>query len=96
VHSAQNSVISLFDVSRILRVSKFLWLNYQAVLVESVGVPASAHTIRGWDFNDGCDLDSLLGSMTFTGFQASALGQAIVEINRMVRSHLQVLCVSGV
>jgi deoxyhypusine synthase len=56
----------------------------QAVLVPSVDLPADAVTIRGYDFNDGRDLDALLESMLRTGLQATALGQAINEINRMV------------
>lgn len=56
----------------------------QAVLVPSEQLPEDAPTIRGHDFNDGCDLDSLLGSMLRTGLQATALGQAINEVNRMV------------
>lgn len=56
----------------------------QAVLVPSEDLPADAVTIRGYDFNDGRDLDALLESMLRTGLQATALGQAINEINRMV------------
>lgn len=58
----------------------------QAVLVPSEQLPEDAVTIKGWDFNDGASLDSLLGSMLQTGLQATALGQAIHEVNRMVRS----------
>lgn len=58
--------------------------SLQAVLVPSEQLPEDAPTIRGHDFNDGCDLDSLLGSMLRTGLQATALGQAINEVNRMV------------
>jgi hypothetical protein len=40
--------------------------------------------IRGYDFNAGRDLDGLMGALLTSGFQASALGQAVVEANRMV------------
>jgi hypothetical protein len=57
----------------------------QAVLVPSEQLPEDAVTIRGWDFNHGSELDDILGSMLQTGLQATALGQAIDEVNRMVR-----------
>jgi len=56
----------------------------QSVLAPSQETPATA-TIRGWDFNDGCSLDGIMGAMLRTGCQATALGQAVDEINRMVR-----------
>jgi deoxyhypusine synthase len=46
-------------------------------------VPAK-QVIRGWDPNTGTDLDSVLGAMLTSGFQATALGQAIEEVNIMV------------
>lgn len=46
-------------------------------------VPAKP-VIRGWDPNTGTDLDSVLGAMLTSGFQATALGQAIKEVNIMV------------
>lgn len=42
--------------------------------------------VAGYDFNHGLDLNALLHSLTSTGFQAAHLGQAIVEVNRMVRA----------
>ncbi|EFN58581.1 hypothetical protein CHLNCDRAFT_19955 [Chlorella variabilis] len=60
----------------------------QAVLVPSEQLPEDAPTIRGYDFNQGCDLDGLLESMMRTGLQATALGQAIHEVNRMIRWRL--------
>lgn len=56
----------------------------QAVLVASEQPPDDAEVIRGHDFDEGRDLDSLMESMLRTGLQASALGQAIREVNRMV------------
>lgn len=49
-------------------------------------MPEDTPKIKGYDFEKGRDLDSLMDSMLYSGFQASALGQAIVEVNRMVRS----------
>lgn len=40
--------------------------------------------IRGYDFSQGNSLDALLGSMLTSGFQATLLGQAIKEVNRML------------
>lgn len=55
----------------------------QAVLVPTETVPDTP-IITGHDFNKGCDLDSIMSSMITSGFQATALGQAINEVNRMV------------
>ena len=41
--------------------------------------------IRGYDFNKGLDHRALLQSYLTTGFQASNMGLAVNEINRMVR-----------
>jgi deoxyhypusine synthase len=41
--------------------------------------------IKGHDFNSGRDIDLIMSSMLTTGFQATSLGQAVEEINRMVR-----------
>lgn len=60
----------------------------QAVLGPSEELPEDALTIRGYDFNKGCDLDGLLESMLRTGLQATALGQAVNEVNRMLRWRL--------
>lgn len=58
----------------------------QAVLVKSEAMPEDAPTVRGWDFSQGCDLDGIMAAMLTSGFQATALGQAVIEVNRMVRS----------
>ena len=56
----------------------------QAVLVPTtVDLAADATVIRGYDFNDGVDFHALLESFSRTGFQASNVGAAIVEIKRM-------------
>jgi hypothetical protein len=58
---------------------------HQAVLTPSAPLPAGTPVIRGWDFNDGATLDGIMAAMLTTGCQATALGQAVVEVNRMVR-----------
>jgi hypothetical protein len=59
--------------------------SLQAVLQRSTPLPAGTPVIKGWDFNDGASLDGIMTSMLTTGCQASALGQAVIEVNRMVR-----------
>ena len=56
------------------------------LFVQSEVLPETP-AIKGWDFNQGCSLDGILASMLTTGFQATALGQAIHEVNRMVRDY---------
>ncbi|KAK9809967.1 hypothetical protein WJX72_002749 [[Myrmecia] bisecta] len=51
-------------------------------------MPSTSTTISGWDFNRGNDLNGIMDAMLHTGFQATSLGQAIVEINRMLRWRL--------
>ncbi len=63
----------------------------QAVLQPSTSMPEGTATIRGWDFNDGVDLTGIMNSMLRTGCQASALGQACNEVNRMVSPWLREL-----
>ncbi|XP_065830201.1 deoxyhypusine synthase-like [Oscarella lobularis] len=59
----------------------------QAVLVPTtVDLAADATVIRGYDFNDGVDFHALLESFSRTGFQASNVGAAIVEIKRMIEA----------
>ena len=61
-----------------------LKLMLQAVLAPSQVMPENADTVQGWDFGHGCSLDELLGSFIRTGFQATAFGRAVNEVNRMV------------
>lgn len=60
----------------------------EAVLVPSEEIPPDALHIHGHDFNSSRDLDSIMSAMLTTGLQASSLGQAIEEINRMIRWRL--------
>jgi deoxyhypusine synthase len=54
------------------------------VLVPGNVIPETP-IVKGYDFNSGRDLDSLMAAMLTSGFQATALGQAVEEVNRMVR-----------
>ncbi len=63
----------------------------QTVLQPSASIPEGTPTIRGWDFNDGVSLNGIMDSMLRTGCQASALGQACNEVNRMVSWSLSLL-----
>lgn len=56
----------------------------EAVLMPSCDLPEDLPKIRGYDFNQGVDLQAVLKSCLTTGFQASHLGLAIQEINQMV------------
>lgn len=58
----------------------------EAVLKPSCDLPEDLPKIRGYDFNQGVDLQAVLKSYLTTGFQASSLSLAIQEINHMVRS----------
>ncbi|GFR42296.1 hypothetical protein Agub_g3194 [Astrephomene gubernaculifera] len=56
----------------------------EAVLSATDVVP-STPVIRGIDFaSSEADLDCIMSSMLTTGFQATSLGQAVDEVNRMV------------
>lgn len=57
----------------------------EAVLKRSCDLPENMTKIRGYDFNQGRDLQGVMKSYLTTGFQASRLGLAIQEINHMVK-----------
>lgn len=57
----------------------------EAVLKPSCELPEDMPKIKGYDFNQGIDLEALLKSYLTTGFQASSFSLAVQEINRMVR-----------
>ena len=60
-------------------------LAAEAVLVKSESMPAGSEKVSGYDFNEGVDHHKLLRSFRTSGFQATNLGLAIDEINKMVR-----------
>ena len=61
----------------------------EAVLVKSSEIPEDAVEVRGYDFDaPTTDYDALLQSLLSTGYQATSLGQAVHEVNRMLRWRL--------
>lgn len=58
----------------------------QAVLIPTNTIPDTP-VIKGYEFAQGNDIDGIMNAMLTSGFQATALGQAVNEINRMVSSH---------
>ncbi|RNA11625.1 deoxyhypusine synthase-like [Brachionus plicatilis] len=44
--------------------------------------------VKGYDFNQGVNYDRILSTYVHTGFQASNLGKAINEVNRMIKCKL--------
>eukprot|EP00750_Incisomonas_marina_P028082 INCI638.1.p1 GENE.INCI638.1~~INCI638.1.p1 ORF type:complete len:441 (-),score=100.69 INCI638.1:728-2050(-) len=59
-----------------------------AVLVESEDMPEGSQICSGYDFNAGVNYDALFGSLATHGFQATNLGLAINEVNRMLKWRL--------
>ncbi|RUP48808.1 DHS-like NAD/FAD-binding domain-containing protein [Jimgerdemannia flammicorona] len=55
----------------------------EAVLVQSMEMPAGSIKVHGPDFNRNLSLHELLSSFNTMGFQASALGKAIDIVNKM-------------
>ena len=55
----------------------------EAVLGESESMPEGSETVRGYDFNSGCDMNALMASFMQTGFQATNLALAIAEVRKM-------------
>ncbi|TPX36695.1 hypothetical protein SmJEL517_g01225 [Synchytrium microbalum] len=60
----------------------------EAVLVPSEPVPEGAKVVKGVDFNKLVELDTLMQSYMTTGYQASAIGKAIDQINQMIKWRL--------
>ena len=63
-----------------------------AVYQESVEM--TGEEVRGYDFNKGLDYEALFKTMRHTGFQATNLGLAIEEINKMIKFRLSDLPVA--
>jgi deoxyhypusine synthase len=56
----------------------------EAVLVRSEDMPEGTPIVKGYDFEGDFSFDRLMEAYKFIGFQASNLGLAIEEINRMI------------
>lgn len=63
----------------------------EAVLRHSDSLPENTPQVRGYDFNQGVDYHALLKSYYTTGFQATAFGQAVKEVNSMIEKKLEPL-----
>ncbi|KAK2893937.1 deoxyhypusine synthase [Channa argus] len=61
----------------------------EAVLKPSCDLPEDMPKIRGYDFNQGVDLQGVLKSYLTTGFQASSFSLAVQEINNMIEKRLE-------
>ncbi|KAI8829291.1 deoxyhypusine synthase-like protein [Chytriomyces cf. hyalinus JEL632] len=61
----------------------------EAVMKPSVEMPASAVSVKGYDFNNGINHGAVIRSMITTGFQATSVGEAICEINRMINWRIE-------
>lgn len=59
-----------------------------AVLVQSVKMPEDIPRIKGYDFNEGINVEKLLDSYLTTGFQATSIGKGIEIINNMLKWRL--------
>jgi deoxyhypusine synthase len=58
------------------------------VYVETTDLSSDHDVVQGYDFNKGKDFDALLDNFKYIGFQATALGKAIDEVNRMINWRL--------
>lgn len=55
------------------------------VMVKAEPLPEGTPIVQGYDFNKGLDYEALMASLKTTGFQATSFGQAVDEVNRMLR-----------
>ena len=60
----------------------------EAVYKESEGVEKGTPECWGYDFNKGLDYSAMFKTYKNTGFQATSLGQAIDEVNNMIKWRL--------
>eukprot|EP00276_Gloeochaete_wittrockiana_P016818 CAMPEP_0184350036 /NCGR_PEP_ID=MMETSP1089-20130417/37435_1 /TAXON_ID=38269 ORGANISM="Gloeochaete wittrockiana, Strain SAG46.84" /NCGR_SAMPLE_ID=MMETSP1089 /ASSEMBLY_ACC=CAM_ASM_000445 /LENGTH=374 /DNA_ID=CAMNT_0026682589 /DNA_START=29 /DNA_END=1150 /DNA_ORIENTATION=+ len=58
------------------------------VLLKSYPIPPETTVVKGYDFNKGIDYNALLESYASTGFQATNLGLAMDEVNKMLNWRL--------
>lgn len=62
-----------------------------AVLTKSSKVSFLNEEVSGYDWNQGIDYNKLLGTYIHSGFQATNLGLAIKEVNKMLECRSQTL-----
>mmetsp|Transcript_95063 Transcript_95063/g.130807 ORF Transcript_95063/g.130807 Transcript_95063/m.130807 type:complete len:189 (-) Transcript_95063:601-1167(-) len=58
------------------------------VYVDSVAEIEGGQLVKGYDFNKGVDYEAVFKSYINTGFQATNLGMAIEEVNKMIKWRL--------
>jgi len=58
------------------------------VYVESTNLEGTHDVVKGYDFNNGMDWEELMKAYKFIGFQGTALGKAMEEVNRMIKWRL--------
>lgn len=58
------------------------------VIFRSERMADDAPIVKGYDFNQGINYEQLFASMKYTGFQATCMGEAMEEINKMVQNTL--------
>lgn len=56
-----------------------------AVLVQSQELPAETPIVSGYNWENGTDYNKILESYAYSGFQATTFGQAVAEINKMLK-----------
>lgn len=59
-------------------------LAKEAVLQESTKIPEGTPTVQGYDWNHGRNYEALFGTLLHSGFQATNLGKAIEEVQKMI------------
>ena len=79
-----NQMVIFPPVPRMMAEGRVPQAAVEAVLVRSQGMPDGSQTVRGYDFNNGVDYHKLFRSFSRTGFQATSVGKAIEEIDKMV------------
>ena len=68
--------------------AKILEKLNEAVYFKSLPPPEDAVMVKGYDFNKGLDYEAMFKSYISTGFQATALGNAIETVNAMIKWRL--------
>jgi len=62
---------------------------YKSVSADATKLCSAAGTkVEGYDFNKGLDYNAVFATLKSTGFQATSLGQAIDEVNNMIKWRL--------
>ncbi|XP_055531931.1 probable deoxyhypusine synthase isoform X1 [Wyeomyia smithii] len=68
-------------------------LAKEAVLQESSKLPNGTPTVQGYDWNQGVNYEALFQTYKHSGFQATSLGNAITEVQKMINCRMEPLAV---